>query len=101
MSVRGAVGNFRAIAFVADRNGPAYAAGLNEQTTVEILSLAAGHIGSCADYLRRTVVQLEARNIRDATLWRLQGKVAAYLGSLQSGTPLPAPTLEIEHACEG
>ncbi|RWO29840.1 MAG: gamma-glutamylcyclotransferase [Mesorhizobium sp.] len=101
VSVRGAGGNLRAIAFVADRSGPAYAADLPEQTTVEILSLAAGHIGSCADYLRRTVVQLEARNIRDATLWRLQGKVAAYLGSLQSGTPLPAPTVEIEHACEG
>ncbi|TJW44316.1 MAG: gamma-glutamylcyclotransferase [Mesorhizobium sp.] len=66
VSVRSAGRNLRAIAFVVDRTGPAYAAALPEQITVEILSLAAGHIGSCADYLRRTVVQLEARNIRDA-----------------------------------
>ncbi|MER9137007.1 gamma-glutamylcyclotransferase [Mesorhizobium sp. M0830] len=101
VSVRTADGNLRAIAFVADRSGPGYAPALPEQTTVEILSLAAGHVGSCADYLRRTVVQLEARNIRDATLWRLQGKVAAYLASLQSRMPLPPSTVEIDHACEG
>ncbi|MER9655796.1 gamma-glutamylcyclotransferase [Mesorhizobium sp. M0152] len=101
VSVRTAGGNLRAIAFVADRSGPGYAPALPEQTTVEILSLAAGHVGSCADYLRRTVIQLEARNIRDATLWRLQGKVAAYLASLQSSAPLPSSTVEIDHACEG
>ncbi|MER8692090.1 gamma-glutamylcyclotransferase [Mesorhizobium opportunistum] len=101
VSVRSAGGNLPAIAFVADRSGPGYAAALPEQTTVEILSLAVGHIGSCADYLRKTVLQLEARNMRDETLWRLQGKVAAYLASLQSNTPLPPPTQEINHACEG
>ncbi|TPJ31556.1 gamma-glutamylcyclotransferase [Mesorhizobium sp. B2-7-2] len=71
VSVRSAGGQLPAIAFVANRAGPGYAAALPEETTVEILSLAAGHIGSCADYLRRTVLQLEIRNIRDATLWRL------------------------------
>lgn len=101
ISVRSAGERLRAIAFVADRSGPAYAAALPEPATVEILSLAAGHIGSCADYLRRTVLQLEARSIRDATLWRLQAKVAAYLESLETGAALPPPTREVNHACEG
>ena len=65
------------------------------------LMLALDRGGSCRGVVyrlldrRRTVVQLESRNIRDATLWRLQGKVAAYLGSLQSAT------VEIDYACEG
>ena len=91
----------RAIAFVADRTGPAYAAGVSEEQTVEILALATGHIGSCADYLRRTVVQLERLNIRDAGLWRLQSKVAAHIAALPACQPQPIPTLEVRHACEG
>jgi len=91
----------RAIAFVADRAGPAYAAGVGEERTVEILALAAGHIGSCADYLRRTVVQLERLNIRDSGLWRLQSKVAAHIASLPSPRPSPVSTMELPHACEG
>ncbi|TPI18358.1 gamma-glutamylcyclotransferase [Mesorhizobium sp. B4-1-1] len=101
ISVRSTGENLRAIAFVADRNGPAYAATLPDEATVEILSLAAGHVGSCADYLRRTVLQLEARTIRDTTLWRLQAKVAVYLASLDTDATLPPPIVEIDHACEG
>ena len=91
----------RAIAFVADRAGPAYAAAVSEEKTVEVLALAAGHIGSCADYLRKTVSQLEHRNIRDMTLWRLQRKVAAYLTALPPGDPLPRAEAGVVHACEG
>lgn len=91
----------RAVAFVADRGGPAYARGVSEDKTVETVALAGGHIGSCAAYLRNTVLQLEARKIRDASLWRLQIKVANYLASLPSSTFLPPPTLEVSHACEG
>jgi cation transport protein ChaC len=101
ISVRSIGESLQVIAFVADRRGPAYAAAQPEPATVEILSLAAGHIGSCADYLRRTVLQLESRAIRDATLWRLQAKVAAYLGSLETGAPLPPPPMGVYHACEG
>jgi len=101
VTARSGGGTIRAIAFVADRTGPAYAGGVSEERLVEILALAAGHIGSCADYLRRTVIQLERLNMRDAGLWRLQSKVAAHIAALPSRQPLPVSTLEIRHACEG
>lgn len=93
--------HIKALAFVVDPRGPAYASGLSEEKTVEVLSLAAGHVGSCAEYLHKTIVQLEARGIRDGSLWRLQQKVAQYLTADRSEWPSPAIGEEVNHACEG
>jgi cation transport protein ChaC len=39
-------------------------------------AVGAGHVGSCAEYLRETVARLEELGIRDRNLWRLQALVA-------------------------
>ena len=67
----------RAIAFVANRKGRGYAGKLSLELVAQTLSTACGHGGSGAEYLYNTVVQLEARGIRDRNLWRLQKLVAA------------------------
>lgn len=91
----------RAIAFVADPAGPAYAAPLPDEKLVPVLALAAGHLGSCADYLCEAISSLERRGIRDRNLWRLQAKVAAFIAGLPPGQPLPVYRREVDHACEG
>jgi len=69
----------RAIAFVANRNGRGYIGKLSLEMTAERLSMACGHWGSGAEYLYNTIVQLEARGIRDRYLWHLQRLVAAQI----------------------
>lgn len=101
VSVRSGGETMRAIAFVADPSGPAYAARLPDDRVVPILALAAGHIGSCADYLQKAVQSLERHAIRDRNLWRLQGKVAAFIAACEAGDPLPRHEPEVRHACEG
>lgn len=66
----------KAIAFCADRNGPAYAGRQPLTAVADVLATAAGHVGSCAEYLLRTVDGLERRGIRDRKLWQLQAMVA-------------------------
>jgi glutathione-specific gamma-glutamylcyclotransferase len=66
----------KAIAFCADRQGPAYAGRQSETAMADILATAVGHLGSCADYLLRTVDNLHKRGIRDRKLWKLQAMVA-------------------------
>lgn len=69
-------GPVSAITFVIDREGRMYVAGLSEERTADVLSVAAGHVGSMADYLHQTVKGLEELGIHDAHLWRLQELVA-------------------------
>ena len=57
-------------------HGPAYAGHLPEEEIVETLSKAAGHWGSCAEYLLHTVENLERHGIRDRMLWKIQAAVA-------------------------
>ncbi len=47
-----------------------------ERRCCEYLGTAAGHWGSCAEYLRETVFRLEEIGIHDASLWHLQELVA-------------------------
>lgn len=101
VTVRSGGEDIKAITFVADRAGPSYAAGVSERTSVAVLALAAGHVGSCADYLHQAVRSLESRKIRDRNLWRLQAKVAAFIAEIRPGEPLPILEKEIHHACEG
>jgi glutathione-specific gamma-glutamylcyclotransferase len=76
ISVRTAAGMVRALAFVAATDGMAYAGKLPLEKVAEILARAAGHWGSSAQYLFRTVTKLEEHNIRDRNLWKVQRLVA-------------------------
>ncbi|WP_108660459.1 gamma-glutamylcyclotransferase [Acuticoccus kandeliae] len=69
-------GPAKALTFVADPKGPAYAGRMPLEEVAGIVARAAGHWGSTAIYLQRTVEQLEAHGIRDRNLWRLQEMVA-------------------------
>jgi len=66
-----------ALAVVVNPKGGAYAGRLELEEVARTLAVAAGHWGTCAEYLLNTVVHLEERGIRDSNLWRLQELVAA------------------------
>ncbi len=78
-------GPVQAITFVIDRESRMYVAGLSEERTAEVLSVAAGHLGSMADYLHQTVRGLEELGIHDAHLWRLQELVAERIEAAHPG----------------
>jgi glutathione-specific gamma-glutamylcyclotransferase len=64
--------SLRAIAFVINRKGGRYVGGLSLEETADALAVAAGPVGSMAEYLYSTVHHLEALGIHDKRLWRLQ-----------------------------
>lgn len=69
-------GALRAIAFVANREGPRYAGRIPEETAADHIARACGHIGPAAAYLLETVLRCEAAGIADRHLWRMQALVA-------------------------
>jgi len=75
------VGPLRAIGFVVDRQSRFYSGGLTPEDIADVVSRAAGHWGSCAEYLHNTVSHLEALGIHDRNLWRLQALVAERIAS--------------------
>jgi len=76
ISVRSNGESFPALAFVANPHGRVYTGRLEPDEVARILATAAGHWGSCAEYLYNTILHLDARGIRDEGLWRLQALVA-------------------------
>lgn len=70
-------GALPALAPVIDRRAVNYAGRVDLETTADFLAGAAGHWGSCAEYLMNTVQHLRAAGLHDAYLWRLQEMVAA------------------------
>lgn len=66
----------RAIAFVINRKGGRYVRGLSLEEIAAALAVAAGPVGSMAEYLYSTVHHLEALGIHDTRLWRLQELVS-------------------------
>jgi cation transport protein ChaC len=68
-----------ALTFVVDRNSAHYAGRLTPEQAAGVIAVAAGHWGSCAEYLHNTVCHLEDLGIRDRNLWRLQALVARHL----------------------
>jgi len=76
IDVEGPEGVVQAVAFTANRDRPTYAGQLDIDEIADILSKACGHWGSGADYLRQTILSLEAHGIHDEYLWRLQRLVA-------------------------
>lgn len=73
-----------ALAFVAERTGPAYDGGKSHEDIAAVLARAAGHWGSAATYLQRTVAKLEEHGIRDRNLWTIQRLVADRIGRMTS-----------------
>ena len=82
-------GSLRAIGFVVDRRSPFYSGGLAPEEAADAVARAAGHWGSCAEYLHNTVSHLEALGIHDRNLWRLQALVAKRIAS---STAPPKPS---------
>ena len=76
LTAQAADGPVRALGFVVNRASPHYAGKLAPEAAADIVSTAAGHWGSCAEYVRETVARLEALGIHDRNLWRLQALVA-------------------------
>ena len=85
MDVETPDGPVRAIAYVVDRGGEMYVGGLSDEATADVLAVAAGSIGSMADYLYQTVKGLEDIGIHDPHLWRMQELVAARLEAADPG----------------
>jgi cation transport protein ChaC len=77
ITVVSAQGTHRALAFIADRAGRAYAGGHTLPEAAKIIATAAGHWGSAPTYVHRTVSRLEENGIHDKNLWELQKLVAA------------------------
>ena len=87
ISARTDKGMVRALAFVAAPDGKAYAGKLPLEKVAHVLARAAGHWGSCAQYLFRTVTMLEENGIRDRNIWRIQSLVAKEISQLSNRKP--------------
>lgn len=76
ITVKTQSGPLRALAFVATRDGKAYAGKLPMDQVAQVLARAAGHWGSAAQYLFRTVTMLREQGIRDRNMSRIESLVA-------------------------
>ena len=89
ISVKTDRGTVRALAFVADPEGKAYAGKQPLKNVAHVLARAAGHWGSSAQYLFRTVTMLEEHGIRDRNMWRIQSLVAQEIENSRFATKNP------------
>lgn len=64
-----------AIAFVINRQGSGYAGKLPTATIIDHVATAAGHLGTCAEYLTQTVEGLLSESIYDKKLMKLHNRV--------------------------
>lgn len=85
-------GPVRALTFVAEPKGPAYAGRQSLEAVSHVLARAAGHWGTTAQYLYRTVSKLEEHGIRDRNLWRIQRMVADEIRRLAARAGGPGDT---------
>lgn len=69
-------GTSRALVFWAGPTGPSIRRGLPLDAVARQLAQACGYRGSCAEYLRNTVLALNEHGIHDRNLWALQRLVA-------------------------
>jgi cation transport protein ChaC len=79
LSARTNEGPLPVLGFAVDPRSAFYSGRLAPEQVAAVLASAAGHWGSCAEYLHNTVSHLEALGIHDRNLWRLQALVAAKL----------------------
>jgi len=73
-------GPVRVITFAVNHRSERYVGKLDLDDIADAVATAAGHWGSCAEYLHETVARLEELGIHDRKLWRLQQLVAERLG---------------------
>jgi cation transport protein ChaC len=76
--------DLKALTFIADPEGPAYAGKLPLKKVAWTLARAAGHWGSSAQYLYNTFSMLESSGIHDESIWELQALVAKEITDLFS-----------------
>lgn len=74
---------FKAITFVINRQHRRYAGELSQETTVNSIATASGHLGSCADYLMQTVDGLLSVGIKDKYLLSLRDQVQSLRSNLE------------------
>lgn len=82
LTVRGEGGPMRALVFYTAPLDGAIHVELPLEEQARRIARAAGHVGSCAAYLRNTVQHLEELGIRDRYLWTLQRMVAEEIAAL-------------------
>lgn len=87
-------GPIRAIGFVVDRRSKFYSGKLPLEEVADVVSKAAGHWGTCAEYLYNTVSHLEELGIHDRNLWRLQALVADRIARCTAKTDAAARALD-------
>ena len=75
---------FRALTFWAAPRSKGYYVDLPLEEQAQRLARAAGHLGTCAEYLYNTIVKLEEFGIHDSYLWRLQKLVAEEIKRMQA-----------------
>jgi cation transport protein ChaC len=68
----------RAITFVVNLHHPFYARRVDAEIVAQHLAIASGSLGSCVEYLNRTLDALEELGLRDTYLNRLHDLVRAY-----------------------
>ncbi|MGK3959950.1 gamma-glutamylcyclotransferase [Sorangium sp. So ce1667] len=71
VQAKSAEGTLRGIAFVMNRGHRRYAPPMSPRETASIVVAAAGQLGTCRDYLHRTVEQLARLGIRDRQLFHI------------------------------
>jgi cation transport protein ChaC len=76
------IGKVRALTFYAGPRASYYTGKLPDAEVARILARAAGHWGSCANYLYQTITKLEEYGIHDSHLWKLQEMVAEEIRKL-------------------
>jgi cation transport protein ChaC len=86
ITAKAEIGKVRALTFYAGPRASYYTGKLPDQEVARILARAAGHWGSCANYLYQTITKLEEYGIHDSHLWKLQEMVAEEIRKL---TPQP------------
>jgi len=85
-------GPVQAILFAAHPDFALYRPEPDIEELADILASAVGHVGTMAEYLLNTVIELERAGIHDLHLWRLQEMVAERLELLPApAAPLPLP----------
>ena len=70
-----------------DRCSPFHAGRLPLEEVADVLARAAGHWGTCAEYLHNTVAHLEELGIHDRNLWGLQALVADRIRTWKAPDP--------------
>ena len=87
VSVDTPAGRTHAITFVANRNGPRYAGRLDLDIVSRHVATARGALGSCREYLDRTLAALEALGLDDRMMRDVRGRCDPVKPSTVKGSP--------------